>query len=398
MNYSRTALSDSALIQQLQQSFARDRTSTALLLADIAEVDARKLYLPAGYSSMHAYCVEGFGLTRDSAYKRIQAARAAREYPELFECVADGRLNLSGLCLLAPHLTPENAADLVSAAAGESKSGIEALIVARFPRSEEMPIVETFTVVDPQLAPGQVAPTSFQASDMEVAPGQVAPPRSSVAPIAAQRFAFRVVLCQDAHDLLTQAQSLLSHQIPSGDLSMVFRRVLEIAVRQLEKQKFGATSRPHISATSPNPRYIPRHVKRTVWKRDRGQCTFVSSDGHRCSEKARLEFDHIEPVARGGQATMNGIRLRCRAHNQYAAECTFGTDFMKSKRAEAEAAKLARKAVDEVVPYLRALRISATDAKRAAEKCAAIPDASLEERVKLALSCFGPRSRVACVG
>ena len=381
MNYSRTALSDSALIQQLQQSFARDRTSTALLLADIAEVDARKLYLPAGYSSMHAYCVEGFGLTRDSAYKRIQAARAAREYPELFECVADGRLNLSGVCLLAPHLTPENAADLVSAAAGESKSGIEALIVARFPRSEEMPIVETFTVVDPQLAPGQVAP-----------------PRSSVAPIAAQRFAFKVVLSQDAHDLLTQAQSLLSHQIPSGDLSMVFRRVLEIAVKQLEKQKFGATDRPHIPAASPNPRYVPRHVKRTVWKRDRGQCTFVSSDGHRCSEKARLEFDHIEPVARGGQATVNGIRLRCRAHNQYAAECAFGTDFMKSKRAEAEAAKLARKAVDEVVPYLRALRISATDAKRAAEKCATIPDASLEERVKLALSCFGPRSRVACVG
>jgi hypothetical protein len=72
---------------------------------------------------------------------------------------------------LAPHITPENAANVIAAAAGKSKAGIEVLIAARFPRSEEMPLAETFTVVDLQLAPGPVAP-----------------PRSSVAPIAAERY------------------------------------------------------------------------------------------------------------------------------------------------------------------------------------------------------------------
>ena len=41
-------------------------------------------------------------------------------------------------------------------------------------------------------------------------------------------------------------------------------------------------------------------------QRDGGQCTFVSAAGHRCEARTRLEFDHVEPVARGGRATVNG--------------------------------------------------------------------------------------------
>jgi hypothetical protein len=52
-----------------------------------------------------------------------------------------------------------------------------------------------------------------------------------------------------------------------------------------------------------------------------------------------LEFDHVHEVARGGEATIEGVRLRCRAHNQYAAECTFGSKFMKKKREEARTAR-----------------------------------------------------------
>jgi hypothetical protein len=48
-----------------------------------------------------------------------------------------------------------------------------------------------------------------------------------------------------------------------------------------------------------------------------------------------LEFDHVQEVARGGQATVDGLRLRCRTHNQFTAERTFGAEFMARKRAEA---------------------------------------------------------------
>src|SRR6185436_15177654 len=85
---------------------------------------------------------------------------------------------------------------------------------------------------------------------------------------------------------------------------------------------------------------------REVSDRDRYQCTFVSASGRRCSEKRFLEYDHIHPVARGGEATVANTRLSCRAHNQFEAERTYGAGFMREKRqaarARAEAASMLR--------------------------------------------------------
>ena len=52
-----------------------------------------------------------------------------------------------------------------------------------------------------------------------------------------------------------------------------------------------------------------------------------------------LEFDHIHEFARGGESTADNVRLLCRAHNQYAAECTYGAEFMEAKRQEAQFAR-----------------------------------------------------------
>ena len=114
---------------------------------------------------------------------------------------------------------------------------------------------------------------------------------------------------------------------------------LKSLVRDLERRKFAATSRPHQAPgrASDDPRHIPAAVKRAVWERDLGRCTFVSERGERCPAHSRLEFDHADPVARGGRATVDNLRLRCRAHNQYAAERMFGAEFMKEKRERSQA-------------------------------------------------------------
>ena len=56
--YSLSHLSDGALLSGLSSLAARDRVTTAELLAHLAEVEARKLYLPAAYSSMLDYIRE----------------------------------------------------------------------------------------------------------------------------------------------------------------------------------------------------------------------------------------------------------------------------------------------------------------------------------------------------
>jgi len=162
-------------------------------------------------------------------------------------------------------------------------------------------------------------------------------PGGKVEPIAYERFGVQFSMAKETREKLEHAQTLLSHSVPSGDLAEVFDRALDALIEKLEKRKAGATMNPRPPLRrNLAVRTIPAYVRRAVWERDQGRCTFVGENGHRCDSKRFLEFDHVEPVARGGQATVEGLRLRCRAHNQYEAEQVFGSAFMEMKRRTAE--------------------------------------------------------------
>src|SRR5262249_52249603 len=203
-----------------------------------------------------------------------------------------------------------------------------------------------------QLSPGKVG---------ECAPGRV--DHAKVAPLSPQ--GRQVMLARDTWEILQYAQALMGHQAAGKDAPAVLERALKLLVAELEKTKFAKTSRPRPGVCpGASPRHIPAAVKRQVWERDHGHCTFTSDQGRRCSERSRLEFDHVDPVARGGQASVDNIRLRCRAHNQYEAERVFEVPFMNHKRAEARQAAAARRAKTEVkeidperdvIPWLRGM-------------------------------------------
>src|SRR5688572_15741630 len=93
-------LDNETLRGDLHHQVAEERPHTAVVIAHIAEFDARRLYLAEAYPSMFAYCVGELRFSEDAAYKRIQAGRAARRFPRLFVDVAEGRLHLSAVCLL----------------------------------------------------------------------------------------------------------------------------------------------------------------------------------------------------------------------------------------------------------------------------------------------------------
>jgi hypothetical protein len=151
-------------------------------------------------------------------------------------------------------------------------------------------------------------------------------------------------------------------------------------------------------------------VKRVVVKRDQCRCTYVSESGRRCEARKRLEFDHEVAVARGGESTVENVRLRCRAHNQYEAERTYGAEFMRRKReasaerrhragarAAANASACAASstssdlAADDVFRCLLALGYRTTEARWAIARCGEMPGATDEERVKRALAQFPQR-------
>ena len=279
-NYSLSHVSDAALARDLAAAAARDRAATANLLANIAEFDARKLYVPAAHPSMFSYCVGELRLSEDAAYKRIQAARAARKFPAIFEAVADGRLHLTAIVMLGPWLTPENAGELLAAATHKCKPEIELLLATRFPQPDLPARVEAISAEsNGQLVP---EPVGASAGAMQLVPEPVEAPgqRPKVQPLAADRYGIQFTADQETYDLLGDAQALLG--LPSRDLAQVFKRALKVLVRELEKRKFAATDRPrprHHRASS-NPRYVPARVKLAVWKRDQGQCTFKNEGVH----------------------------------------------------------------------------------------------------------------------
>ena len=65
-------------------------------------------------------------------------------------------------------------------------------------------------------------------------------------------------------------------------------------------------------------RYIPSHLRKYIWERDKGQCTYVHHETkRRCTCRRLLQIDHIQPFALGGRNEKENLRLLCAGHNQY---------------------------------------------------------------------------------
>ena len=127
---------DEELLRRLVDLLRHSRSAEADLVAYIGEVDARRLYCREASPSMFAYCTERLHLSDAEAYLRIAAARASREHPVLLEMLADGRLHLTAIAKLAPHLTPANREALLQRATHQSKRQIEELVAGLTPRPD----------------------------------------------------------------------------------------------------------------------------------------------------------------------------------------------------------------------------------------------------------------------
>ena len=144
-------------------------------------------------------------------------------------------------------------------------------------------------------------------------------------PLSPDRYKVQVTIGGETLEKLRLAQDLLRHAVPSGDEAVILDRALTALLADLAQKRFAAAERPRPSSgCMPGSRHIPAEVRRTVWLRDLGRCAFVGATGRRCSERAFLEFHHVQPYALGGEATLANIQLRCRSHNAYEARLYFG--------------------------------------------------------------------------
>ena len=86
------------------------------------------------------------------------------------------------------------------------------------------------------------------------------------------------------------------------------------------------THRAPTNVVDGNTRYIPQSIKHFVWRRDRGVCT-------NCGTRRPLNYDHIKPLALGGEATPDNLRLLCFQCNQREGMRAFGVDKIQEEAA-----------------------------------------------------------------
>jgi hypothetical protein len=333
-------LSDQDLLARLSVLAGKEREALVELLAHLATLDTRpSVYAAEGYGSLFSYCTQALRLSEDAACNRIEAARACRRFPVIFDVLSSGVVTLTSVRLLSRHLTPENHAAVLARANGRSRQQIEALVAELAPQPDVPSSVRKlpmFTAMSPASAapgPGATSVSSEPTPATAPSPAPLPPaPRPIVRATAPERYRVQFTIGAESHERLRRLQALLRREIPDGDPGVIVERALALLLEKVEKAKLGAAARPRpsrpIRSETDKPalrsRHVPRAVKRAAWPRDAGQCAFVSPTGRRCSERAFLEFHHVEAYAKQGPATIGNISLRCRRHNQYEAELIFG--------------------------------------------------------------------------
>ncbi len=339
-NFKLDSVSDDALLRRLSEILKKSRRVEVDLIAHIGEVDRRRLYAIEASDSMFSYCTERLHLSEHEAFLRIAVARAARKHPVLLSMLEDGRLHLSAIAKLAPVLTESNRDELLSQAEHKTKKKILELVakvapkpdvagtMRKLPTRRELPKPATKT----QLPPDAVAvPRSTSTRDV-VATCEAPVKPAVVEPLAPSRYGVRFTASAELHEKLERPSDLM----PGADLASVVEAAVTEKLERLEAKRFGKAKKPSKSLeqadTSPGSRYIPAPVKRVVYVRDGGQCTYVGKDGRRCTARKSIEYHHHDPHGRGGDRSADNISLRCTTHNKLQAERDFGETMMEPYR------------------------------------------------------------------
>ena len=305
-------LSSQELFTSLKSMRATECSVIAEIVRYLAEVDTRQLYRDLGYSSLFTFCTGALKYSEGAAQRRIVAARCLKENQEVYELLKTGQISLCSLSQVARVITPQNKTEVLTLAVGLPKEEAQRLAAKYAPatQAKRETIRAKKVVVDTVATPESTATVA-------------------VAPITEERFSISLEVDGETMQLINDAKRYSGEVKLSALLKVVFKEFTE-----RKKPKEVSSSKP-VTAPIKNTRYIPMAVKDTVRIRDKEQCTFIAADGTRCCEKIGLEFDHETPFSCGGTATVENLRLTCKAHNRLYAEQVFGREFIQQFNREA---------------------------------------------------------------
>src|SRR6185437_2702401 len=276
-------------IDEMKRVLGEERKQVVRFLRLLMQVEQTKAHLEAGFS-LYALCTKELRLPRSATLKRINAARVASRFPEVLDLLESGEIHLSALVMLSPHLTEDNRKELFGFAATHSERKLERWLAGKFPKKSTGP-------------------------------------KEKLEWLDGEKAELTLTIDSELLELVERTKELMKHQHPTGDTASVLKDVLKKNLKSMDPlQRKTRKASPKRSVV--HSRVIPRRIKTLVWKRDNGQCAYLSPTGKRCEERAGLEIDHRQAWAHGGRSDdPSNLRLLCFAHNRWLGIKTFGKRF-----------------------------------------------------------------------
>lgn len=273
------------LLAATQTLTQRERELTLAVIEHLREVQRRRAFVDAGYSSLWDYVTQGLRYSDGAAKRRIDALFALRENPELEAPVREGTLTLSALSQVQSFARkqrlrqPERAA-LFGSMQGKSTRQVERELATLAPEAtlqRQRAVSESHTEL---------------------------------------RFAVSAELLEK----LKRLQGLCAHKLKdAGSYAELLEMLADLGLEQLDPARDRRASAPKLRGTpklaNEGTRHIPAALRRQVWREAHGRCTH-QREGVRCPSRFALQVDHIQPYALGGSSTdARNLRLLCRQHN-----------------------------------------------------------------------------------
>jgi hypothetical protein len=324
MNQARESSRRPAVLLRCEQGAMAD------FLVALADFDRQRLWVQLGHASVFYYLHRDLKLSKGAAHYRKAAARLIQEFPEVVVPFREGKLCISSVVELARVVTPENSSDVLPRFFYLSKQEAKAVAVeicpaAVVPRREVVAKVVSEMVAElPRSVPfhpGETPLTQFVQGAPQAVPMQSEPLTSNL-----QRL--HMTVSKQFIDKLDAARKGQGHAQPGASAEKVIEAALDLLLAQQAKRR-GEVKKPQQNPRpAKNLGHIPAAVKRAVWSRDEGKCTWPLDSGGICGSTLRLEIDHVVPRGKGGASTVDGCRLLCAVHNQLAARQIYGDDWM----------------------------------------------------------------------
>ena len=343
-------LSNQQLLSRTKFLVQKERNTHIQILHHLDEIDSRKLYLELGFSSLFDYAIKELGYSEGAAYRRIKAMKLCRDLPDTESRLQSGKLSLSSACQLQAFFEKQAKKIKTEKSKKEDKKtdGISKIAQNGFTISQQEFSTEgqkdnkpsLFLNIEEKKHLVKRAEGCSTRATMKLL-SQVDPSLSvskeQARFLGNRKVEIKLVIDESCHKKLEELKSFLSHKSPVLSHAELLSILLEEALEKhnprrkkvrktMKKEKVTSAQKwEYRNKSKQINRAIPTHLKKHIWERDEGRCTYVHPQTKRkCSSKHLLQIDHIRPFSLGGKSEVSNLRLLCAGHNQLRSEKTFG--------------------------------------------------------------------------